>query len=536
VTIAAERVVLRFRTAESVGEPKELLRLFEHAVAAVEDKVPEAKIQEAKAVLEPRVQAGLPGYSAEVVVFQDLAYAALFAIKHGQRKVAEPGHRLFLSILQSYTLPPALRKKVEIASRVYLKEANPRYKNKSGAAAILERLQVYERYRDLLRTHLLIAKEAIAKGKAHVEEGAGSTKRKVGPFTLVNTGGFKEKVMDEVADVIQKVIAYAQSSGLGSVCYGEVQVTNTLSKANVLAFYLLANDELFIRANVKSSSDAVRTVLHELGHRYEHKFLNSSREVQRLYSVLSGQEIRRKYDREKTKGKLPDRGETLVSKGKTYVVTQTVPDYKAGYKIYLERQDDPQSTGSITLDGWLAMKGETSRDVDTDPNYIGFVTDYAKRGGPSENFAEMFAYYCVGRLPVLQSAPFEELVFGKMKTAAQRQAHRIASQYLLARQYHLPVVYVPSQTSVGFSVIVPTPKDASDLTHVLGRSRLLGRGRMRTQKSYMLEAVELHWMPTGAMPTLREFVHEVEQWARRNGYLLARDMRQLRQGLDELRS
>jgi len=59
---------------------------------------------------------------------------------------------------------------------------------------------------------------------------------------------------------------------------------------------------------------------------------------------------------------------------------------------------------------------------------------------------------------------------------------------------------------------------------------------MRTQRSYMLDAVELHWMPTGSMPTLREFIHEVEQWARRHGYILARDMRQLRQGLDELRS
>lgn len=535
MTTLIERVAFRYLQAERVGDPKELLPLFERAVSTLADAVPESKIHEAKEALESRVQAGTPVDAKELAIYYDTGYSALFAVKHGQRKVAEPGHQLFLSILQVYALPPALRKKVEIASRLYLKEMNPRYKNKYGAPGILERIQVYEKYRDLLRAHVDIAKEAVAKGKDHAEEGEGSTKLRVGPFTLVNTGGFDSKQMGEVAEVVHKVTAFLQSSGLGEVCYGEVQVTNTISKARVLAFYLIASDELFIRANVKASSDVVRTVLHELGHRYEHKFLKGShRDLEVLYQRLSGQETKRKYDT--LKSKLPAPGETMVSKGKTYVVRGTQLDTKWGYKILLNREDDPKATATIGIDGWLEMKGESARDVDADPNYLGFVTDYAKRGGPSENFAEMFAYYCVGKLPAGQKPLFEDLISGKSLSRLAPMAARVAARFKEARQLHLPVVYIPSQTNIGFSVFVPHPKDAEDLGRALNHSRLLGHGRIRVQKSYMLDAVELHWVPSGTMPSLHEFTHEVEAWTRRNGYALARDMRQLRQGLDALRS
>lgn len=114
-----------------------------------------------------------------------------------------------------------------------------------------------------------------------------------------------------------------------------------------------------------------------------------------------------------------------------------------------------------------------------------------------------------------------------------RLAGTVAARFKEARQP--PVVYIPSQTSVGYSVFVPSPKDADDLTKFIARARL-GKGRTRTQKSYMLDAVELHWMPSGPVPPFKDFQQVVEQWARRQGYRLARDMRELRKGLDELRS
>lgn len=419
----------RYRTllGERVGDPKDLLGPFERAVEGL--ILPPERLLPAKKFIEGRVEIGSPIVSPEFSAAADMAMKAAAVIKYGQNRVADPGHQLFLAILQTYTLPPALRKKIEMASRIYLKSTKPRFKEKRSPFHYLEYIQVYEKYIALLQSHIAYAKEAIAKGKEHTEEGAGATKMKVGPFTLVNTGGFSEKQMNEVADVVQKATAFAQSSGFGEACYGEVQVTNTISKANVLAFYLLAKDEMFVRANVKASTDVVRTFLHELGHRYEHKFLASKKGgIARLYQMLSGQERNRAWDPKKQK--FPEPGETLEAKGRTYVVRRTIPGPGLnGFKVLLDVQGDPSASARVPLDAFWQLKGVAARDIDTNPNYIGFVTDYAKKGGPSENFAEMFAFYCMGRLPVLQSVPFEELVFGTSKSAAERQVHRVANRF-----------------------------------------------------------------------------------------------------------
>ena len=404
------------KLADSIGDPPELLRDFERAVQAVE--IPESQLLLAKTALEEWVKSGPPlgnydtAYKA-LSPLQDTAYRALAKIKN-QGVVADPGHKLFLAILQRYTLPAALRKKVEIASRTYLKSLKPRFKAKSGPPLYLEYILAYEKFLGALKLHLSVAKEALAQGKEHSEGGPEATRVEAGPFTLVNTGGFSDKQMAEVVEVMEKVTSLAKSSGLGEVCYGEVQVTNTISRQSVLAFYLIAKDELFIRANVKANIDTVQTVLHELGHRYEHKFLGNKRGPAVLYQTLEGQERRRSWGIG-TKPKKPNPGDTLEAKGKRYVVLNTVPS-RNGFKVNLTIEGKPNSSASVALDAFWALKGEAGRNFDEDPNYIGFVSDYAKKGGPSENFAEMFAYFCMNRLPVLQSAPFEELVFGTRPT------------------------------------------------------------------------------------------------------------------------
>lgn len=426
------------KLADTIGDPKEFLKDFEKAVSAA--TIPTSTLDPVKKILEARVQAEAsgtapplsdPAVRKELFEAQDIAYRTLFKVKNAHL-VANSGHQLFLSIIQQLTLPPALRKKVEVASRAYLKTTKPRFKAKSGPSLYLEYITTYEKYLSTLQAHLEIAKQALSQGKAHTEEGEGATKLKAGPFTLVNTGGFDAKQMGEVSDLVQKAAALAKSSGLEEVCYGEVQVTNTLSKRNVLAFYLIAKDELFIRANVKANTDTVQTVLHELGHRFENKFLKKGGAAV-LYRLCEGQERKKQWGLDGKKPKMPTEGDTLESKGKTYIVERTVPD-RNGYKVLLKVEGQPGAKATVSLDSFWGLKGEDMRDVERDPNYIGFVSDYAKRGGPSENFAEMFAYYCMGKLPVLQSVAFEETVFGVEKTASERLALRFAASQLLNRE------------------------------------------------------------------------------------------------------
>ena len=358
-----------------------------------------------------------------------LATTAFYKVQNGQRRLAEPGHKLFLSLIQTLTLPPAVRKKVEMASRAYLKPpTKPRLKE-HGWKRDLEYFDVYDRFMAAFKADLATAKLALVKGTPHVEEGAGATKVRVGSFVLVNTGGFSEKAMAEVAEVVQKAETLIKSSDLGKVCYGEIQVTNTLSKADVEAFYLIANDELFIRANVKSGHDTVRTVIHELGHRFEHKFLKGrNRDIEKLYQLLDGQEYEHA---KKMRDEKPKLGEIWVSpKGEEYSVSR-IEAGRAGLKVIMQAKNDPKMQASISLEGFLAARGG-ARNVDA-PSYKGFVTQYAKSGGPAENFAEMFAFYCMSRLPVLQSVPFEELVFGA--TSGDRifnaRARRVIARWTL---------------------------------------------------------------------------------------------------------
>jgi hypothetical protein len=451
----AERVAGRFIQAEAIGDPKGFLVDFARGVERVEispDTIAEARklIIENNTFYQAQVDAlrkkraenpSLPMGSRRVERVPGSAEADMLAarayvvVTNAWKFLAEPGHKLFLSILQTLALPPALRKKVEIASRVYIKKwVKPRVKNKYGFERALEYFDIYEKFIGGVHDHLDLAKKAIAQGKAHAEEGPQATKVRVGDFVLVNTGGFNEKVMGDVAEVMKKAQSLAKSSGFGSVCYGEVQVTNTISKGNVLAFYLIANDELFVRANVKSEIDSVRTVLHELGHRYEKKFLaGKDREIQKLYYLLSGQE--RDLDKKKQEAR-PKPGEIWAPPNSKYeyqvLYTQVT---MRGTQVHLQRVDNPKAIAQVSLEGYLQGKGDFQhRNFDDQPDYKGFVTDYAKKGGPSENFAEMFSFYCMGRLPVLQSVPFEELAFGSSKTAQRVLARWVGLDFTRPQQ------------------------------------------------------------------------------------------------------
>jgi len=413
MALVPERVMARYLEAALIGDPKEFLERYAKVVEGLE--IDPKHLGAAKVYCKfyaDAVQAGNWDFKdksdqAALRAAEDVGYRAYALVAHGSKRLLDSGHQLFLSILQTMALPTALRKKVEMAIRVYLKQpSRPRIKSQPGVSRAIQQIDVYLKFMEGVHGHLDLAKKAIAQGKEHAEEGPTATKVRVGSFTLVNTGGFDAKTMADVVEVMKKAETLLQSSGVGQVCYGEVQVTNTIHKANVLAFYLIANDELFVRANIKSTTDSLRTVLHELGHRYEHKFLpGKKRDVEHLYYLISGQE----RDHQKKQDKPPP-GEIWVSpKGKKYRVTGYLPG-RAGLQVLMTQEDEPTMQARISLEGYLAAKGQ-NRNVDEEPDYKGFVTDYAKES-PAENFAEMFAYYCQGRLPVLQSVAFEELAFG----------------------------------------------------------------------------------------------------------------------------
>lgn len=290
--------------------------------------------------------------------------------------------RLFLALLQQLALPNKLRRQVEKAAQFY---SRTRVRAPKGVKVI----EAYEKFIKDFKGHLLTARTALKVGKAHGEEGEAATKLRAGPFTVVNAGGFDSELMDTVAKVVKKAASLLQGKGLGKVCYGNVLMTNTVGRSSkLLAFYMVSEDEVLIRANLKGKEhDTVRTLIHELGHRLYYKFLSRDQKtaVITLYRQLSFKESDRVREMLKDPANRPDVGDTYQEGRKKYEVTNVTYD-----TVFLQSKDDPRRKGKIKLVHYLQNKG-----LDT----LGgaFVSGYAKKD-PEENFSEMLAEYCLGRL------------------------------------------------------------------------------------------------------------------------------------------
>ena len=440
---AAHRILARFRQGALVSDPagalrklrQELDRWDEHILDAhkIQDILGELNKLKARDQLTPETQASLnrdlsalskPLLSIEVFIKR--FYIDRF---NGMWLIA-------LTLLQKYSLPTPLRKKVEGISRFWAtkqKPRAPRLPRGSGTERTLAVVTYYLKYIEDTQDQLAVLTEAMTKGRPIAEGTANdAAKIKAGPFTLVNTGGFSDDVMQSVAAVCKKAADYAAMSGVGEVCYGEVNVTQKISKGN---FYMIENDELFVRADANTSERHLHTLLHELGHRYEHKFIKYQGCIATMFMLIGSKH------REEMGKREPHRGDPFVSKGEEFTV-----DYVVENKVHLVPKIDPdkvrdqtrekilrknpgrnesdlkavidytaeaeiqtlhKTKATISLEGYYQTMGIDAR---AEVDFRGFITPYAGKD-QSENFAEMFGFYCTGDLPPAQAALFEQQVF-----------------------------------------------------------------------------------------------------------------------------
>ncbi len=400
MTVSNHQVVARFLQADAIGDPKALLDTFTAYVDAFGSIEPKVKVltglmeemEKADTRNEPwevnRLQAswGSTHYSdvASVWVGVDRVFKQMHGI----------GNKLFLAILQQYAVPPNKAKKVQGAAKFWSKSKMVLRKDKrSWMPRHGESVLAYTELLSTLREQAALVTDILATAKAHGTEE--TPKVKAGPFTLVNTGNFDDKTMERVRDTVEKAAKAMTSAGFGKVCYGDILVTNTItSKGNVLAFYMLASDEMFVRANVKPTIDSVATVCHELAHRLQNKFLKSKqREINTLYQTIA-HHVR--FGPTPTEG-WPELGREVEYKGDKLVVLGVS---QASNKIQF---GEPRAPGVLQrkvytapLEWWL--KNIEGKEPERGPDYKGFVSAYAQKGGADENFAEMIAFYALGKL------------------------------------------------------------------------------------------------------------------------------------------
>lgn len=349
---------------------------YDHRIARALDN-PHMELKKFELLLE----------SFEEERYKDPGYAAAF-LKLLPRSVARRGlSNFFAELLQSYKASPKDQKLLEKGSQEFSKTQTRRSRNPIEDLSKKKKLyhQLYE-----------AAKRTISKG----EEVGASAQLKAGSFTLINTGGFNEKVMGAVQGLTEKADRLLYAKKLGKVCYGEVNVTGTLRKARTLAYYDTGSDELFVRSNLKGKSGpALQTILHELTHRLQYKFMGGrgNKDIKDLYRLIGNESQQKLEAVEYDKNKWPKEGDVIEAEGKHYRVTGITLNRRYNYDIHIE--DVHGRKLLLPLAAYLRITYKTTS----------FITPYAATN-PEENFAEMVAFFCLNELPEDQVKMLEDIL------------------------------------------------------------------------------------------------------------------------------
>ena len=97
----------------------------------------------------------------------------------------------------------------------------------------------------------------------------------LGPFKVHNTVGAKGAELDSLKKGLERVEKAVKSNpvpGFARVLYGDVHVVPRITKAHHAAWYYPGDDSLYLRRAKSTGIDEVHALIHELGHRYWHKF------------------------------------------------------------------------------------------------------------------------------------------------------------------------------------------------------------------------------------------------------------------------
>ena len=292
---------------------------------------------------------------------------------------------LMQGILQQYQLPVGLGRRIEAASRFYMRRRAPRARTMVSLKQLLK----------AFRVHYEAAAEAVRVGTPHDHCAVSSDREvKAGRFRLINTGNFDRATMAAVKKVVEEASARLEAKGLGAVLYGDISISNTISKSKVLAFYYPEFDDMFVRANVKGlETKAVGTVIHELAHRYDHVVLKDNPALMRLRSEIEDEEddALAAQPRPKLGDRVPGRDpgsawEVVALKASRVVLKPVIGGVVSTWNKPV----------TLALDHYWKIAAPQPKVVER-----GFVSEYARRAKAhpaEENFAEMVRVYCLDEL------------------------------------------------------------------------------------------------------------------------------------------
>ena len=209
-------------------------------------------------------------------------------------------------------------------------------------------------------------------------------------FNVFNTIQAQDKELKEIHHVIKKAVEMIKASGLpqmSRLLYGDLSIVGKINKPEILAWYYLKADNVELRVRLPNKADAIHSLIHELGHRWWHKFLDAS-------AKKAWEQYHDKLSRTPSNYPLPDVGEPLGFRVKGFkeepIITKIEND-----RFYVDDRS------------YLS-----ARDIHRIQQKKNFPTAYAATN-KEEHFCEAFALYCLGTLEDHHREEFERVVLGR---------------------------------------------------------------------------------------------------------------------------
>ena len=147
----------------------------------------------------------------------------------------------------------------------------------------------------------------------------------VGSFTVHNTVGATGPELKGIKDELERAGKAIKSNpvpGFARVLYGDVHVVGNIREARNAAWYDITDDSLYLRLKQATGMDEVHALIHELGHRYWHRFAEPAKK--KAWEALHNKLKRRP-------AQLPGVGEEVHvdvegAGGRWPIVTQVTPN------------------------------------------------------------------------------------------------------------------------------------------------------------------------------------------------------------------
>jgi len=258
---------------------------------------------------------------------------------------------------------------------------------------------------------------AVVQKHAGLEASGGICQKRecsvAGCFRTVNTGDFSAPILRAAEEELAQAAKLVVDAGFPQVCYGDAYVVAKVNRDNVLAFYSIHDDRMYLRAwrRGEQHGTAVATIIHELGHRLDHKFLSAAGRDKNasLFRKL-------KYELQDVEIQLwrdplvqSQIGKTFKVKNETFIVESFVPGkVKARFANLAAGETNP--VFSFPLIPVLKLLAVDIPALNVFPSAYSMISE-------GEFFAEMFSYYILDKLPAHSRQAFETILAHVKKTS-----------------------------------------------------------------------------------------------------------------------